>query len=66
MLFRITDCELVLRLSNLLDRLWSTILGLFNDRADTNVLVEEVDTSVTFRIQHTIEVKHVIVYPVLL
>ena len=66
MLFRITNCELVLRLSELLDCLRCTILGLFDDRANTNVLVEEIDTSVTLWIKHTIEVKHVIVYPVLL
>ena len=66
MLFRITNCKLVLRLSELLDCLGCTVLWLFDDRANTNVLVEEIDTSVTLWIQHTIEVKHIIVYPVLL
>ena len=65
MLFWITNCEPVLRLSKLLNRFRITILGLFNDRSDTNVLVEEIDTSVTFWIQHAIPVKYVIVYPVL-
>ena len=66
MLFRITNCELILRLSKLLNCFRCTILGLFNDRANSYVLVEEIDTSVTLWIQHTIEVKHIIVYPVLL
>ena len=55
-----------MRLTSLSKCLSCTILRLANDGADTYVLVEEVDASITLWVQHAVEVEDVVVDTVLL